>query len=70
MGATEAKAKAVAIKYKLTYLGFCSGKHANSPRDIEPNSISDKILKGVIPTWLEEISPKGDRVRVFKIRTN
>ncbi len=70
MGTTEAKAKAVAEKYKLSFLGFCTGKFANSPSDYGPDSVTAKITMGKIPTWLQEVSPQGERFRVFKIRTN
>ena len=70
MGADEIKAKRVADKYKLSYLGFCMGKFANSRRDYGPDSVSASILQGNTPAWLEEVSPSGQRFRVFKIRTN
>ena len=70
MGTNEAKAKAVAEKYKLSFMGFCTGKFANSPSDYGPESVTAKITMGKIPTWLEEVSPQGERFRVFKIRTN
>jgi hypothetical protein len=70
MGTDEAKAQAVAEKYELSYLGFCTGKLANSPRDYGPESVTAKITSGKIPSWLEEVSPQGERFRVFKIRTN
>lgn len=70
LGTNETKAKFVADKYKLSYLGFCTGKFANSPGDYGPESVTAKITQGNIPTWLEEVSPQGERFRVFKIRTN
>lgn len=70
MGTNEAKAKAVARKYQLSYLGLCTGKNANLARDYVMGSVTDKLLKGNIPDWLEEVSPKGERLRVFKIITN
>lgn len=44
--------------------------HANLARDYVMGSVTDKLLKGNIPDWLEEVSPKGERLRVFKIITN
>ena len=70
MGTDEIKAKIVADKYKLSYLGFCTGKFANSRRDYGPDSITAKIISGNTPSWLEELSPSDQRFRVFKIRTN
>ena len=70
MGTDEIKAKRVAGKYKLSYLGFCTGKFANSRRDYGPQSVTAKIINGNIPAWLDELSPGGQRFRVFKIRTN
>jgi len=70
MGTDETKAKTVAEKYQLAYLGFCIGKNANLARDYVSGSVTDKLLKGNIPDWLEEVSPQGDRLRVFKIITN
>lgn len=70
MGTNEQKAKAVAQKYNLAYLSFCTGENANDPDDFGADSVTAKILMGEIPDWLEEISPKGERLRVFKISRN
>jgi len=70
MGASQAKAKAVAKKYSLTHMAFCTGKYANNSRDYAKLSVTDLLLNNAIPNWLEEVSPDGDRIRVFKITAN
>ena len=67
MGTNENKAKAVAEKYQVTHLAFCTGSLANPQSDFGPQSVTAKILQDDIPTWLNEVSAQDARIRVFKI---
>ncbi len=70
MGTDEATAKVITKKYQLAYLGLCTGKKANKRDDYGPNSVTAKIFRDDIPSWMEEISTVGEKFRVFKIGTN
>ena len=67
MGTNELKAKAVAEKYQLTHMAFCTGALANPQSDFGPQSVTAKILQDDIPAWLNEVSAQDARIRVFKI---
>jgi hypothetical protein len=67
MGRDQKKALAVAERYQLTHLAFCTGKNASLERDYERGSVTDELKNNTVPAWLKEVSPKGSRLRVFKI---
>lgn len=60
-------ARQIAGKYGIDYVAFCTGNVAGDISRFDEASVSARIIRGDLPSWMQEVSPSGARVRVLVI---
>lgn len=64
-----ANPRRIAAERGFAYVAWCEPVEALDPDEKHKDALAVHILAGTEPDWLERLSPRGDRLHVFRVKT-
>jgi hypothetical protein len=64
----EVRARAIAAARGIGYVAFCEDVEIADTEDLRSATLAARILSGREPGWLERVSPRVERLHVYRVR--